>query len=100
MPIICVVYTFLAVEILIHVDVLQICVYTLPMPKETRYPNQFLMRTDDEFDEALEQLRSAERPVLSRADFIRKLVFDLHRKAVREGRIEEGTVVSIAKRRK
>ena len=70
------------------------------MPKETRYPNQFLMRTDDEFDQALEQLRSTERPVLSRADFIRKLVFDLHRKAVRDGRIEDSRVVDLARRRK
>lgn len=100
MPNICCVYTFLPVDMLISVDLLQKCVYTEPMPKDIKYPNQFLMRTDDEFDAALEQLRSAERPVLSRADFIRKVVFDLHRKAVRDGRIEEGTVVSIAKRRK
>ena len=100
MPNICCVYISTSVEILIRVDVLQKCVYTVPMPKDSKYPNQFLMRTDDTFDEAVEQLRHAELPVLSRADFIRKVVFDLQRKALREGRIDESKVVSIGRRRK
>lgn len=71
------------------------------MPKlSKKYPHQFLMRTDDEFERILEEMRNLERPVPNRADYMRKLLYDAHRKAIRDGRVSEDTVVSLAKRRK
>lgn len=46
-----------------------------------RYASSFTMRTDEEFLEALDAIRELERPVPSRADMLRKLVFEAHRKA-------------------
>jgi len=48
----------------------------------------FSMRTDTdegaEFLEALDELREAERPQLSRTDMVKKLVFEAHKRRTRK----------------
>ena len=70
------------------------CIYPVMTEK---YPNKRLLRTDDAFDNALEDLRHLEMPVLNRSDYLRKLVFEAHRKAIKEGRIAE--VVQLRRRK-
>ena len=48
------------------------------MPNVTplKYKTGFHMRADKEFLEDLDELRAQERPLLNRADYVRKLVAD------------------------
>lgn len=46
-----------------------------------RYAASFTMRTDDDFLDALDEVREGEKPVPSRADMLRRLVFEAQRKA-------------------
>ena len=41
-----------------------------------KFAKPFTMRADDQFFADLDDLRAAERPLLTRSDFIRKLVAD------------------------
>lgn len=41
-----------------------------------KYKSAFTMRVDEDFLLDLDNLRAAERPILSRADYLRKLVAD------------------------
>ena len=41
-----------------------------------KFVKPFTMRADDQFFADLDDLRAAERPLLTRSDFIRKLVAD------------------------
>lgn len=50
-----------------------------------RYGKQFMIRTDQEFLDALDRIRNMHLPALSRADMIRKLVLESDREAKRAG---------------
>lgn len=60
--------------------------YGLDMTKERQ--KLFSMRTDNsegaEFLEALDELREAERPQLSRTDMVKKLVFEAQKRKARK----------------
>ena len=53
------------------------------MPNVTplKYKTGFHMRADEEFLQDLDELRAGERPLLSRADYVRKLVADALKRA-------------------
>lgn len=48
----------------------------MPNIAPVKYPSNFMMRVDDEFVDALDEICRDERPVLSKADMVRKLVFE------------------------
>jgi hypothetical protein len=51
-----------------------------------KYVTAFHMRVDREFIDALDEVRNAERPILSRADYVRRLVFEALTKKQRRER--------------
>jgi hypothetical protein len=56
--------------------------YTLPMSNtaSAKYGKRtFVLRVDDEFIGALDKIRAQDKPALSRADMIRRLVFQAER---------------------
>jgi hypothetical protein len=60
-----------------------------------KYERAFTMRVDEAFTEALDEARGAELPVLNRADYIRKLVFE----AVTRKRRKEAAALAAAPRK-
>ena len=48
----------------------------MPNSNPLKYTTGFHMRVDDTFLQDLDDLRAQERPLLNRADFVRKLVAD------------------------
>jgi hypothetical protein len=56
----------------------------MPNVSPVKYATAFTMRADDEFLSALDEIRKAERPEMSRADMLRRLVYDQQRKCRRE----------------
>ncbi len=56
-------------------------VAALPNISPVRYDRAMTMKVDHEFTEALDRVRSREKPALTRSDCIRRLVFEADRKA-------------------
>lgn len=48
----------------------------MPNTAPLKYGTGFHMRADEDFLKDLDDLRASERPLLSRADYVRKLVAD------------------------
>lgn len=48
---------------------------------ELQHDQNFHMRVDEEFLAALDDLRTSERPVPSRAEYVRRVITELHRKS-------------------
>ena len=66
--------------------------YSDDMPNKNDKPTQdkfFSMRTDEEFESALDDLRGLERPIVARATYLKALVLRLHAEQFRKKRGEK-----------
>jgi len=57
--------------------------HIMPNVSPTKYVSSFTMRVDEEFERALDALRLAEKPPMSRSDYLRRLVFEEEKRAQR-----------------